>query len=394
MTGPSSRDGRDGAARPATARWSRGRRLAERRRETRRGIDARSAAVRLRGSRSARRSARSEEGARGAPRERSVFRRAVAKRSFAEPPESSARRRQEQGLRPGQPPQVGMNEDLTMQAIRRCTEALSAAGLTVLSLDETQTRLLASEHRDCNEEECGRAVASELHVDYAVLVMIWLSDGTPTAVVVQFIPEGGGAPIAGEGRTGEDFEALIDAAIRDGLVNLRADRTGTLRITTEPTGAVVRVDGRGVGRSPVQRTLPQGSHRVEAEHEGLFGEETVEVVAHSATDLELVLHEVEGAEAPVATSGPNWGNFLAAGLAFAAAIVLAIDPIATLSSLNECTSRFGRTCERWVEAGPRTIGLLISSGLSVGAGVVFMVVPPFPGRGGGASAQLGYEGMF
>ena len=88
--------GCDRVARPASARSSRGRRLAEPRRETRRGIAARSAAVRLRGSRSARRSARSEGGARSVPRERSVLRRAVAKRSFAEPPESAARRRQEE----------------------------------------------------------------------------------------------------------------------------------------------------------------------------------------------------------------------------------------------------------------------------------------------------------
>ena len=296
-------------------------------------------------------------------------------------------------MRPGQPPQVGMNEELTMQAIRRCTEALSAAGLTVLSLDETQTRLLASEHRDCNEEECGRAVASELHVDYAARVMIWLSDGTPTAVVIQFIPQGGGEPIAGRSSVDGDFESGIDAAIRDGLVNLRADRTGTLRITTEPTGAAVRVDGRGVGRSPVQRTLPQGNHHVEAEHEGLFAEETVEVVAHSATDLELVLHEVEGAEAPRPASGNvlEWLNYVIGGIAFALAIGLSIYPIYSLSRTGVCTSPSGERCERWVEAGPRAVSMLVGSGVSLGLGIFFFAARPITGGGGSSAGALGLE---
>ena len=316
------------------------------------------------------------------PSERSVLRRAVAKLGFAEPPESAARRRHKE------PPP---NEDLTMQAIQRCTEALSAAGLTVLSFDETQTRLLASEHRDCNEEECGRAVASELHVDYAVLVMIWLSDGTPTAVVVQFIPEGGGAPIAGQGRAERDFDGLIDAAVRDGLVRLRADRTGTLRITTEPTGAVVSVDGREVGRSPVQRTLPQGSHRVEARADGLYGEETVEVVAHSATDLELVLHEVEGGEAPVVVaSGPHWANFVLGGALIALGIVLAIDPIYTLANEGQCSAvSVAGGCERWYEVGPRGVSLLVLGSASLVAGPIVMGVQPIPPERGGGQSALG-----
>ena len=236
--------GCDRVARPASARSSRGRRLAEPRRETRRGIAARSAAVRLRGSRSARRSARREGGARSVPRERSVLRRAVAKLGFAEPPESAARRRPKE------------------------------------SPDEQST-------------------------------------------------------------------------------------------------------------ASIQRTLPQGNHHVEAEHEGLFAEETVEVVAHSATDLELVLHEVEGAEAPAVVDEGHWANFVIGGALIALGIVLAIDPFFTLANEGQCASGvvMGR-CDRWYTIGPRGVGMLIGSGLAVAGGVVVMVAQPIERESGGSSGAM------
>ena len=142
--------------------------------------------------------------------------------------------------------------------------------------------------------------------------------------------------------------------------------------------------------------MPQGSHRVEAEHEGMVGEETVEVVAHSATDLELVLHEVEGVETPAVVDEGHWANFVIGGALIALGVVLAIDPIYTIANEGRCAEDpFMGRCERRYEVGARSVGLLIGGGLALTGGVVVMAVQPIrETTTGGAGATLGLGGAF
>ena len=180
----------------------------------------------------------------------------------------------------------------------------------MLGLEDAQQRLLSSDNRDCNAIDCGGTVAHELDVDVSVLVTVWTRDGLPTSVVVTFIDQQGES-IAGDAQVETTFEVAVDAALTLALTRLRANRTGTLRVTTDPTGAAVRIDGREVGRAPLERLLPVGEHRVDARLDDMTAEGTAEIVAHDTTELALTL---EAAAQPPPPPPPGLNPLVPVGI--------------------------------------------------------------------------------
>ena len=100
----------------------------------------------------------------------------------------------------------------------------------------------------------------------------------------------------------------------------RRETAGTLRITSAPADAEVRIDGLEVGASPVTRRLPAGGHVVEADADGY---ETYRTSIELADRQELALHLVldEDTE-PITTRWWFWAG--AAGVVVGATVAIVL----------------------------------------------------------------------
>lgn len=99
-------------------------------------------------------------------------------------------------------------------------------------------------------------------------------------------------------------------------------RTGTLRVTSTPSGVNLRLDGAIVGTSPFRSlSLRSGRHELVAEHPGhRTARRTIEVAAGSELAVHLTLPR---AERGVTSRGWFWPAVAGVGLVVAGGIVLA-----------------------------------------------------------------------
>ncbi len=86
---------------------------------------------------------------------------------------------------------------------------------------------------------------------------------------------------------------LGGAAVAGGIVALLASRkkapsTAKLTIETEPSGALVEIDGREVGVSPLSVDVSPGSHRIKAELK-VFGEASKDITVEKGKQYEIKL---------------------------------------------------------------------------------------------------------
>jgi hypothetical protein len=126
-----------------------------------------------------------------------------------------------------------------------------------------------------------REVAELLRID----VIAWVTaHGSGERLVLEVQAVGGGARQSLE-FTGRD---LRETAFR--LVTEFVGASGELAVTSRPTGAVVRVDGREVGSTPFQGELAAGIYEVDIDLEGYdVHTETVEILPDQTRLLDLDL---------------------------------------------------------------------------------------------------------
>jgi hypothetical protein len=160
---------------------------------------------------------------------------------------------------------------------RRVDEGLERARLEVV--DATAAW---EEHGDATcDAECMRAIATATKTQYVVRTTIEVND-TVWNVAIDLV----------DGRTGEVEASVADKCEICGveevgeLVGARAaglaERTRAivsvppaLSVRTDPDGAVVLVDGRVVGRSPMRHELAPGRHVVRVQQTGYAAQERV-----------------------------------------------------------------------------------------------------------------------
>jgi len=105
----------------------------------------------------------------------------------------------------------------------------------------------------------------------------------------------------------------------------RRETAGSLRITSAPERAAIRVDGLEVGTAPIERRVPSGGHVIEAHLPGFETYRTsVELAERQALPLNVVLEE---------DTGPGltgqwwfWAGVSALAVGAAIAIVVAVEP--------------------------------------------------------------------
>ena len=308
----------------------------------------------MRGSRSARRSARSEEGARSVPRERSVLRRAPSTLHLA-----------------------------------KCTRT------DAMRLPDEQ----AAAFEACDDEICAGAARQRTLASVAVQVRLFQDDDEPgrlNEIVITFFPDGGGRFT---GRVAiEDGD--ISAAARGAIAAAQTAReSGTtelpsLRVRGTPEGASVRVDGDVVGVIPHTMEIGPGEHQLEVRAEGHEPElRTLRITAGGGHHEELV--ELERITTP--TGGDDTAmHIIGASIIGAAGLALLVTGIASFAA--------GSCVEALTEGGCATgnptdevaaIGLTVAGSIAIAGAAVWLAIGLSAGSSGGGGqveAWLGPRG--
>ena len=137
-----------------------------------------------------------------------------------------------------------------------------------------------------------------------------------------------------------------------------------LLLTTEPSGARVVIDGEFVGRSPVDRVLSPGTHRVEASAAGYVATDyVVEAEPNRRFDVALNLAKVTPAPSP--PPAPRLNGWIPIGIGvptLAGGIVLAaVDGRPPLGCGSESGGCDGRLETIWPAAGMLVAGAALTT---------------------------------
>jgi len=190
-------------------------------------------------------------------------------------------------------------------------EGAVRAGAKVHRLPAREPACRSSRCRAAGGEGAGVAWVVVPHVevadrDYAVTVEVWRTGAATPAAREHFECQIGGLDELA-GRVADVVAKLLAAAVRE------AARPGTVALSMTPAGAVVRVDGTAVGRTPIRAKLAPGWHVVRVERPGHASvERRVEVPAGGTVVFDVSL-------VPVRTR--PWQR-PAGGAAFGAGVVL------------------------------------------------------------------------
>jgi hypothetical protein len=156
------------------------------------------------------------------------------------------------------------------RALGLLVAALREAGQRAVAPTEVARRLEARGEAACASLECAPRVLDALDVAGVVELTLWSgARNVVREVVVSLVQRGESAESAGTAQVGR---AGLDAALRTALAAAR-DGTGRragvrVRVTVEPDGAALTLDGRPLGRAPWEGVLPAGRHTIVAGHAG------------------------------------------------------------------------------------------------------------------------------
>lgn len=131
---------------------------------------------------------------------------------------------------------------------------------------------------------------------------------TPT--IVSSITPGRAVRVEVRTATGElldGSEITLGTGERRTLELRAAPRAGLVRVSTEPLGAQVLVDGEVVGLSPLERELPLGAHRVEVTLAGFAPEQDVVHLEHGGERASLSFTLRPVAPTVAVAQGPGTG---------------------------------------------------------------------------------------
>jgi len=156
------------------------------------------------------------------------------------------------------------------RALGLLVAALREAGQRAVPPTEVARRLEARGEAACASLECASRVFDALDVAGVVEMTLWSgARGAVREVVVAILQRGEASESADTAPVGR---AGLDAALRTALAAAR-DGTGRragvrVRVTVEPDGAALTLDGRLLGRAPWEGVLPAGRYTIVAGHAG------------------------------------------------------------------------------------------------------------------------------
>ncbi|MGE0785862.1 MAG: PEGA domain-containing protein [Sandaracinaceae bacterium] len=280
-------------------------------------------------------------------------------------------------LPPGRPPEgPPAPPPVQTNAVDAAAEALAGDGITVIPWDDAEARLPDGDPRECAALECAAGVVGSLGVDFVVLVTVWAPRGTPTTVVVTLVGAEGSA--AGDAAVETDIATAVLAALTTARQRWQASQMGFVSVESEPPGALVEIDDRVVGRTPLRRLVVAGERRVEILSDGYRPyTETIAVIAGEEQSISAQLLRAQRRHpARHHADEPHWVNWIIGGGLVLGGMAALVSPIHTAARNGECTEMQGALCVSRVDFGVQS-GLLLGLGLAaLAGGVTWLILQP------------------
>lgn len=285
----------------------------------------------------------------------------------------------------------------------RLVEGLTAVAFDVIGgASVSDSRVAGSRARDCRDESCYPGVATAFGVSYLITANV--AEHSKTYEITLEIVNGRTGGVVGTSRerceicgieeAGEKM-SLAAAALKARLESL-ARAPARFVIRTRPAGAEVSINGKALGRTPLDTTLPAGQHQLRLALDGWSPlERGVTVVSgvDETMDLDLVRLPTRF---PYRTAGYA---ALAAGVAMIAAggwlLTMDGDEVACAAEQKD---RNNHCPEVWNTSlgGAALAGLGVASA-TMGGVWLYMASPSGAGMGterAGRSVILGARGNF
>jgi hypothetical protein len=194
------------------------------------------------------------------------------------------------------PPEFGV---AVSEGARASTSQWLVAGLTAARFvvrTEADVRKHLGREPSCETRECLTRVARQLGANYLVRATLDQHDNSYTLDLR--LVRGATGEIAAQMRDRCDICGLEEVGERVSLAasalraRLEAYAVGPARLAVRstPAGATVELDGRSLGRAPLEREVPPGSHTLRLRHDGYASvERTLALVADVSENVDATL---------------------------------------------------------------------------------------------------------
>ena len=252
----------------------------------------------------------------------------------------------------------------------------------------------------CIDPPCISEVLADEGVAFAAFVSVWASATDDAAQQVQVV-------LRTPRDTTYEHESLIHdgvaAAARQALAAALSNSAGArrvaLRISSEPQGAALSVNGNPSGTTPTTLDLSVGTHTVTASLMGYHPmSRRLQLTADRSVHFRLQPDEAAAAEnGSTARRRPSLWNYLLGGGLVVIGGGLLVPPLRTLARNGECASR----CDEPAEAkryrfGGRSIALLSVGAAAVVGGALVLALRPLrvSVAASPSSAAVTVEGRF
>ncbi len=261
--------------------------------------------------------------------------------------------------------------ELRQQIAKSISEALAGEGLKVTGLDQTlKTLTSVPELIGCSSTACLERIHELIPVKRFVRAVVTAS-GAHYELHLELLN-----PVDGEGVvsvvddscevcTISDLNKVAAQAARK-LLDPNMQQTLSVKIASNPPGALITINDEEVGEAPVDAKLSVGNHSVRISLEGHKDkEETIEVVADSSEEqrYEYILTKVGKSKepsAPVDYGAKKWAALGASGaLLVLGTVLVVIDGKPDCSSNTAACPGFRKTLTGGIIA--------LSSGVALGA---------------------------
>ena len=256
----------------------------------------------------------------------------------------------------------------------------------------------------CTRQTCYDKLRSTLGVDYIVRTTVEVKN-RDYAISLDLIESESGKVIAstkdqcdicGLGEVGEQITA------QGALLSSKLDAMGTgpavLVLSTDPSGAIVTLDGEEIGTTPIEHRLVAGTHRVRVSKEGFVADEReITFVAGVTEKLSVDLRRAAASSKMRALGAGLVGGGVAALAGGVALLVLddCYDADRCYQILpKSCESEDRTQCERVLNTSWGGGALVAGGAALVTAGVMLLVRHRKPKAQSNVSAGVAPTGFF
>ncbi len=227
---------------------------------------------------------------------------------------------------------------------------------------------------DCTSLECLRQERVTRDVDVLVTLTIFAAeggDGAPGSIVVGMI-DADGRYVGDEDVDGRVIGVVAALALASARSERERGPEPWVRVSGNPVGAIVRIDGREVGVVPYEGRVTAGDHQLEV---SLGGYETFSrrFTARNGS-TEAIDVALTGGSAGGGDDGPRVA-LIGTGIALVVAGIVSFAVGGAIDATDgSCATPVGDRCAAGYPDGDVDTGLYVGGGVGVGVGATLLIV--------------------